>query len=228
MKRTNMMSGMVALIASLCLLTFPGAAFSQLGPMPPQYNPQQTYPPQQYPSQQSGYPSQQGQYPGQQPGYPPPQSQYPPSPPGYPPQQPQAQQAPAQRFNDPFGRFKMELPQGTMPMSSNYSFGIPSAMAQVSIMTMAQDQMFQMNMQNFPNMLRQMGANIDTEQAINVKGKQGRFIAATMKDQMSGTSMHSMNVFIPGPNICLQVMGPEQNMQSLQQTFQTILGGLEF
>jgi len=49
-----------------------------------------------------------------------------------------------------------------------------------------------------------------------------------MKDQMSGTSMHSMNVFISGANMWVQVMGPEQNTQQLQQTLQSILGGLQF
>jgi hypothetical protein len=42
-----------------------------------------------------------------------------------------------------------------MPMGSTYNFGIPSAMChQVTIMVVLQDQMLQMQMQNFPNMLR--------------------------------------------------------------------------
>jgi len=56
-------------------------------------------------------------------------------------------------------------------MGATYNFGIPSAMCQVSIATVAQDQMFQMQMQNFPNMLKQMGANVDHEQPIDVKGR---------------------------------------------------------
>ena len=115
-----------------------------------------------------------------------------------------------------------------MPMGATYNFGIPSAMCQVSISTVPQDQMFQMQMQNFPNMMRQMGATVDHEQATEVKGRQARFIAATVKDQMSGMSMHSMNVFVSGANMLVQVMGQEQNAQQLQQILQSILGSLQF
>lgn len=135
---------------------------------------------------------------------------------------------PSQIFQDAFGRFKVNLPQGSVPMGSTYSFGIPSAMCQVTIMTVPLDQMFQMQMQNFPNMIRQMGGNIDKEQPMEVKGRQARFVAATIKEQKSGNSMHSVNAFITGANIWIQVMGPEQNMQMLQQAFQAILGGLQF
>jgi hypothetical protein len=137
--------------------------------------------------QQPQYPPPQSQYPPQQPGYPQQQPQYPPSQPQYPSHQPQySSPMPSQTFNDALGRFKVNLPQGSMPMGSTYNFGIPAAMAQVSITTVAMDQMFQMQMQNFPNMLRQMGANIDKEQPLEVKGRPARFVAATMKDQASG------------------------------------------
>ena len=165
----------------------------------------------------------------QQPQYPPPQPQYSPGQPQYPPQQPQyPSQLSGQTFSDALGRFRVNLPQGAIPTGATYNFGISSAMCQVSIMAVAQDQMFQMYMQNFPNMLKQMGAKIDTEQPMNVGGRNSHFIAATMKDQMSGMSTHSMNVFISGPNVWVQVMGPEQNVQQLQQTLQSILGGLQF
>jgi hypothetical protein len=137
-------------------------------------------------------------------------------------------QPPQQTFNDALGRFKAILPQGAIAMGATYNFGIPSAMCQVSLTTMAQDQMFQMQVQNFPNMMRQMGANIDHEQTTEVKGRQARFVAATMKDQTSGMSMHTMNVFISGANTWVQVTGPEQNAQQLQQTLQSILAGLQF
>jgi hypothetical protein len=115
-----------------------------------------------------------------------------------------------------------------MPMGATYNFGIPSGMCQVSIMAITQDQMFQMYMQNFNNMLRQMGARVDQEQQIDVSGRQARLIAATLKDQMSGGSMASVNVFILGANVWVQVMGPEQNAQGMQQTLQSILAGLQF
>ena len=112
-------------------------------------------------------------------------------------------------------------------MGATYNFSLPAAMCQVSIMTITQDQMFQMQQQNFSGMLRQMGAQINTEQPMDVKGQPARFIAATMRDQNSGMSMHSMNVFISNPGIWVQVMGPEQNIQQISQIFNSVLGGLQ-
>ena len=86
-------------------------------------------------------------------------------------------------------------------MGATYNFGIPSAMCQVSINSIIQEQMFQMYQQNFSNMLRQMGAKIDADQPMDVGGRQGRIIAATMRDQTSGNSMSSLNLFISGANI---------------------------
>ena len=95
-------------------------------------------------------------------------------------------------------------------------------------MTITQNQMFQMQQQNFSVMLRQMGATIDTEQPMDVNGRPGHFIAATMHDQNSGMSMHSMNVFISAGGIWVQVMGPEQNVQQISQVFNSVLAGLQF
>jgi len=133
-----------------------------------------------------------------------------------------------QTFSDAFGRFKVNLPQGTMPMGATYNFGVPSAMCQVSIMVVGMDQMFQMQMQNFPNMLKQMGANIESESQMEVGGRPARVINAAMRDQTSGSSMRMINVFIQGANLLVQVMGPDQNSQQIQQVLQAILGGLQF
>lgn len=167
---------------------------------------QQVYPPQQY---------QQQQPPGQAPVYP--QQQ------GYP-----VQPGSSSTFSDALGRFRMNLPQGAVPTGATYNFSIPAAMCQVSVMTLTQDQMFQMQQQNFPNMLRQMGATIDTEQPMDVGGRPARLVSATMRDQMSGMSMHSMNVFISSANLWVQVMGPEQKAQQLSQILQSILSGLQY
>lgn len=113
-------------------------------------------------------------------------------------------------------------------MGATYNFSLPAAMCQVSIMTITQDQMFQMQQQNFLDMLRQMGATIDSEQSMDVNGRPGSFIAATMRDQSSGMSMHSMNVFISAGGLWVQVMGPEQNAQQMGQIFQSVLAGLQF
>ena len=134
----------------------------------------------------------------------------------------------AQSLSDALGRFRINLPQGAVPMGATYNFSIPAAMCQVSIMSITQNQMFQMQQQNFSGMLRQMGAQINTEQAMDVKGRPAHFIAATMRDQNSGMSMHSMNVFISNVGIWVQVMGPEQNVQQISQIFNAVLGGLQF
>jgi hypothetical protein len=195
-------------------------AYGQWGPPAgqPTY-PQQPYPP---PTGQQTVPPQQP-YPGQAPTYPPQPPQYAP-----PPQPSYGAPGGAQSFSDALGRFRMSLPQGTVPMGATYNFSLPAAMCQVSVMSVAQNQMFQMQQQNFPNMLKQMGAKIDAEQPMDVNGRPARLIAATMRDQMSGTSMHSINVFISQADIWVQVMGPEQNAQQLGQVLQSVLSGLQF
>ncbi len=134
----------------------------------------------------------------------------------------------AQSLSDALGRFRINLPQGAVPMGATYNFNLPAAMCQVSIMTITQHQMFQMQQQNFSGMLRQMGAKINAEQPMDLKGRPAHSIAATMRNQNSGTSMHSMNVFISNPGIWVQVMGPEQNIKQISQIFNSVLGGLQF
>jgi len=214
--------GAVMILSLLLSLIFPaGVILAQWSPqmpsqpLPQQYPPQPTYPPPTSSAPPSQYPSQ-----AQQP--------YPPA--GQMPQPPSQfpQGMPGQAVNDVFGRFSLSMPQGSMPMSSNYAFGIPQAMVQVNIMAVSQDQMFQMNLQNFPNTMRQMGGNVDAEKPIEVGGRQGRFIGVTMRNPQANASFHAMNVFIPGPNLWIQVMGPEQNTQQIGQVLQSILGGLRF
>jgi hypothetical protein len=135
---------------------------------------------------------------------------------------------PGQNFADVFGRYRVSLPTSTTPMGSTYNFAVPAAMAFVNIMTVTQDQMFQMNMNTFPNMLQQMGAKVDANRQIEVRGRQAQLIAATMRDQQTGNSMHSMNVFVPGPNLWLQVMGPEQNAQQLGDVLSVLLQTVQF
>lgn len=183
---------------------------------------------------QWGPPPGQTPYPGPPPLPGPPQSPYPPAgPPAYPPVQP----GPSGPYGggpggtalvDAIGRFRLSLPQGSVPMGATYNIGLPAFMCQVSITSVAQEQMFQMQQQQFPAMLRQMGARVDSEQPIEVSGRPGRFIAATLRDPMTGTSMHSMNVFISGAAVWVQVMGPEQNAQQLGQVLQTVLSSLQF
>jgi hypothetical protein len=203
------------------ILIFVAPAASQWQPLPSPQGPT---------GQTPQYPPQPVPYPPQQPPYPPQQQQYPPSQ-QYPPQQQQQQPAqiqPGQAFPDAFGRFRVTLPGGTMPSGVTYNFVLPTASAFVNIMSTPQDQMFQMQMRNFPAMLQQMGAKIDTNQQSDLRGKPAQFIAATMKDQQSGTSMHSMNVFVQGPNVWFQVMGPEQNTPQLAEIMNVLLKSAQF
>jgi hypothetical protein len=213
---------MCGLMALLIIAGVPGFAFSAYAQWSPPAG-QQTYPPQPYPPPAGPQAAPPQQYPGQAPSYPPQQPRYAPSPqPSY------GVPGGAQSFSDALGRFRLSLPQGTVPMGATYNFSLPAAMCQVSVMSVTQNQMFQMQQQNFPNMLKQMGAKIDTEQPMDVNGRPARLIAATMRDQMSGTSMHSINVFISQADIWVQVMGPEQNAQQIGQVLQAVLSGLQF
>ncbi len=144
------------------------------------------------------------------------------------PPAPSAGQPGGQLFTDAFGRFRVNFPQGTMPVGAVYNFMNPATMTQIAIQAVGHDQMFQTNLQNFPTMMRQRGATVEPEQQINVRGKPARLLTATMRDQSSGMGMKSLNVFISDANLWIQVMGPEQNLPQVQQTLQAILGGLQF
>jgi hypothetical protein len=154
-----------------------------------------------------------------QPPPPPPAPQAPPPPPQ--PRGPQQQARPA--FGDVFGRFRVSLPPGATPMGATYNFTIPASQAQVGITAMTQDQMFQATMQNFPNMMQQMGATIESNRRRDVRGKQGQFVVTTLKDPQSEMVMRSLNVFVPGPNVWVQVTGPAQNAPQLDKTLEMLL-----
>jgi len=211
-------------LVTLTLTLSAGLALAQWYPsqgQQPQY-PQQPQQPQ-YP-QQPSYPSQPS-YPAQ-PSYPPQQPSYPVGPGGS-GGAPQPPTPSGQTYADALGRFRLNPPQGTVPVAAIYNFMNPAAMTQIAIQAVAHDQMFQTNLQQFPGMMRQMGGKVDTEQPMNVRGKQARLIAVTMRDQ-SGASTHSMNVFISEVNLWIQVTGPEQNTPQIAQTLQAVLNGLQF
>jgi len=115
-----------------------------------------------------------------------------------------------------------------MPMGATYNFTIPAPQAQVGITTMTQDQMFQTTMQNFPNMMQQMGAKIESNNRRDVRGRQGQFVATTLKDPHSEMVMRSLNVFVPGPNVWVQVTGPAQNAPQLDKTLEMLLKAIQF
>jgi hypothetical protein len=159
------------------------------------------------------------------------QSQPPPPPPAPqaspPPPQPRGPQArPA--FGDVFGRFRVFLPAGAMPVGATYNFSIPASQAQLGITAMTQDQMFQTTMQNFPNMMQQMGAKIESNSRRDVRGRQGQLVVTTLKDPQSEMVMRSLNVFVPGPNVWVQVTGPAQSAPQLDKTLENLLKTIQF
>jgi hypothetical protein len=113
-------------------------------------------------------------------------------------------------------------------MGATYNFTLPAAKAQIGITAMAQDQMFQATIQNFPNMMRQTGAKIESDYRKDVRGRQGQFVAATLKDPHSEMVMRSLNVFVPGPNVWVQVTGPAQNAPQLNETLEMLLKTIQF
>jgi hypothetical protein len=88
--------------------------------------------------------------------------------------------------------------------------------------------MVQMYMQNYSRMLQQMGASIDTQKQINHRGQQGQLIGATMRNPQMGGTIHSMIVFLPGPGLVVQVMGPEQNRAQLGNVLGQMLDSLQY
>lgn len=213
-------------VLALCVLgALVAPVAAQWTPLLPPQGP--SAPPAQYPPQPVPYAPQPPQYPPAQTPYPTQQPQYPPTQ-GYPPQQPSPQVQPGQGFGDVLGRFRATLPAGTAPAGATYNFMVPTANAFVNIMSMTQDQMFQMQMQNFPAMMQQMGAKIETNQQTDLRGKAAQFIHVSMRDQQSGQSMQSMNVFVRGPNVWFQVMGPEQSAPQLAEILNVLLKSAQF
>jgi hypothetical protein len=113
-------------------------------------------------------------------------------------------------------------------MGATYNFTIAASKTQVGITAMIQDHMFQTTMQSFPNMMQQMGAKIEANNRRDVRGRQGQFVATTIKDPQSEMVMRSLNVFVPGPNVWVQVTGPAQNMAQLEETLQILLKTMQF
>ena len=113
-------------------------------------------------------------------------------------------------------------------MGATYNFTMPASQAQVGITTMTQDQMFQTTMENFPNMMQQMGAKIESNNPWDVRGRQGQLVVTTLKDPQSEMVMRSLNVFVPGPNVWVQVTGPAQSAPQLDKTLEILLKSIQF
>lgn len=129
-------------------------------------------------------------------------------------------------LNDAFGRFRAALPAGTEQVNATYMFALPSAALQINISVATRDQMFQTNLQMYPEMMRQSGAQV-AQQALDHRGRQASMVMAKMREPQNGTPMQSLNVFIPGPNIWLQVTGPEQSAAQIEEAMRGLLNGLQ-
>ncbi|MCX8113720.1 MAG: hypothetical protein N3D71_01425, partial [Burkholderiaceae bacterium] len=138
-----------------------------------------------------------------------------------------AQAPPAAGFADAFGRFSLALPPGAAPLNSTYVFGVPAGGLQVSVSTVVIDQVFQRNMQMFPHLMRQSGAQRVEQLPFDHRGRQAIIVLASLRDPASGVPMLSLNVFIPGPNIWLQVVGPEDGAQQIEETMQALVGAIQ-
>jgi hypothetical protein len=129
-------------------------------------------------------------------------------------------------LNDSFGRFRATLPPGAEQVTATYVFALPSAALQVNLSVSTRDELFQNSLRMYPEMMRQSGAQV-AQQAIDHRGRQASMIMAKMREPQSGTAMQSLNVFIPGPNLWLQVSGPEQSAAQIEETMRALLDGLQ-
>lgn len=132
-------------------------------------------------------------------------------------------------LQDAFGRFSIEVPAGVVPMGSTYNMVIAEDKIHISVITASQDEMFNMNLENFPAMVRQMGAEMEAQDTFEVRrGVTAHYFAANIKDPQSERRMRSVHVFIPGPNIWIQATGPDVDTRTLSAHVQKFLDGLRF
>jgi hypothetical protein len=137
-----------------------------------------------------------------------------------------AQAPPAAGFADGFGRFTITLPSGTEQLNATYNFALPASNLQINLSVAPRDAVFQTSLQTFPDMMRQSGAlNVGTQQ-FDYRGRQATMVVVRLRDPQ-GATMQSINVFIPGANIWLQVNGPEQNARLVEDTMQSLLQNIQ-
>lgn len=134
---------------------------------------------------------------------------------------------PGGALRDALGRFTIAMPQGAVPFTAVYSFMVPTANCQVSIMSAAQDQALQMNLQSFPNMVQSMGGQITAQQDQMFGAKRGRLVTATMNDPQTRSQVVSMNAFLLGSGVWVQVMAPAQAQGQAQQLLNQIVNGVQ-
>lgn len=129
-------------------------------------------------------------------------------------------------LTDAFGRFRVALPAGTEQVNATYVFAVPSAVLQINVSVATRDAMFQSSIQMYAEMMRKSGSQVE-QQNFDHRGRQALMVMARMREPQSGTQMQSLNVFLPGPNVWLQVSGPEQSAAQIESTMRGLLDGLQ-
>jgi hypothetical protein len=130
-------------------------------------------------------------------------------------------------FADAFGRFRAALPAGAEQVNATYAFAVPASGLQINISVATRDAMFQNSLQSFPEMMRQSGAQNVGQQQFDHRGRQATMVIAQMRNPQGGGAFQSLNVFIPGVNLWLQVNSPEQYNQQGEEVMQALLATLQ-
>lgn len=129
-------------------------------------------------------------------------------------------------FSDAFGRFNLALPSGTEPLNATYNLALPGSGLQINLSVAPRDEIFQNSLQTFPDMMRKSGALNVGEQQFDYRGRQATMVVVRLRDPQ-GATVESVNVFIPGANLWLQVNGPESNAKRVEDTMQGLLNSLQ-
>lgn len=158
--------------------------------------------------------------------------QWPPAPPGgaMPRSGPTTSHLPSPQtgtFVDAFGRFRVVLPAGAEQMNATYAFAVPANGLQINISVATRDAMFQNSLQSFPEMLRQSGAQNVGQQQFDHRGRQATMVIAQMPNPQGGGAFQSLNVFVPGANLWLQVNSPVQSNPKAEEVMRALLAALQ-
>lgn len=129
-------------------------------------------------------------------------------------------------FSDAFGRFDLALPSGTEPLNATYNLALPASGLQINLSVAPRDEIFRSSLQGFPEMMRNNGALNVGQQQFDYRGRQATMVVVRLRDAQ-GATVESVNVFIPGANLWLQVNGPESNAKLVEDTMQSLLTSLQ-
>lgn len=96
----------------------------------------------------------------------------------------------------------------------------------INISVATRDVMFQNSLQSYPQMMKQAGALNVGQKEFDYRGRRATMVLAQMRDPQGATTQ-SLNVFVPGANLWLQVEGPQAADRQIEQTMQALLRGLQ-